>query len=234
MTNSTQETDAMPLTLEAVDQDGAIREAADAVTNDSRADFLRRAVLFGGAFAGGGAAVAALAKPAAAATRNDVAILNFALVLEFLEASFYTEAVKKGELRGRTLEFAKIVAGHERAHVRFLKAALGSAAVAKPRFDFRGTTSSQRKFQKTSIVLEETGVKAYGGQAARIDSDAILKAAVSIYTVEARHAAWIRNIVDRNPAPRAFDTFLTMRQVLAAVAGTGFIVATPPFTGKAG
>ena len=220
------------LTLEQVDQDGAIREAAERVEGDSRADFLRRAVLFGGAFAGGGAAVAALAKPASAASRNDVAILNFALTLEYLEAAFYAEAVRKGALSGRTLEFAQIVAGHERAHVAFLKKALGSAAVARPRFNFRGTTSNAAKFRATAAALEQTGVRAYGGQAANIDADAILKAAVSIFTVEARHAAWIRHILGQAPAPRAFETFLTMGQVLAAVARTGFIVAAPPFTGK--
>ena len=225
--------------LEEIDADGAIAEGADRVSGDSRADFLRKAALAGGGVVGGGALLGTLATNASAATRNDIAILNFALTLEYLEAEFYTRAERGGALRGRTLEFARVVGAHERAHVAFLKKALGRDAVAKPRFNFRGTTQNQTAFQRTAQVLEETGVKAYKGQAPRIDSDAILVAAAKIHSVEARHAAWIRHIRGTLPAPNAFDKPATKAQILAAVRRTGFIVqprrerSGPALTGRA-
>jgi len=224
--------------LEELDRDEAIREAAEAVAGDSRGDFLRRAVIAGGAFAGAGALVGALPSIASAAgiTSRDREILNFALTLEYLEATFYAEALQRGALSGRTLQFAKVVARHEAMHVKALKQALGGAAVAKPRFNFRGATSNQGKFQATAITLEDTGVGAYKGQAPRIQETAYLKAALSIHTVEAHHASWIRHIAGVAPAPVAFDKPLTMQQVLAGVAATHFIVSPPspkppPFTG---
>ncbi|MDQ6748171.1 MAG: ferritin-like domain-containing protein [Candidatus Dormibacteraeota bacterium] len=223
-------------TLDELNPDGAIMEAAEAV-GTSRGDFLRRAVVAGGAFAGAGALMSTLPSLAAAATTRDLEILNFALTLEYLESTFYAEALRKGALSGRTLAFAKVVARHEAEHVKALKGALGSAAVAKPKFNFHGTTSDQGKFQKTAIVLEDTGVCAYKGQAPRIQETAYLKVALSIHTVEAHHASWIRHIAGKVPAPVAFDKPCTMQQVLADVAGTHFIVSaahprpTPSFTG---
>ena len=223
--------------VEELDRDGAIREAADAVIDDSRGDFLRRAVIAGGALGAGGALLGVLPSAASAAlSANDRNILNFALTLEYLESTFYDEALKSRALSGRTLAFAKVVAGHEATHVKTLKSVLGRAAVAKPRFNFHGTTSKQAKFQQTAIALEDTGVGAYKGQAPLIQETAYLKAALSIHSVEARHAAWIRHIVGILPAPVAFDKPLTMKQVLARVAATHFIVASPtpkppPFTG---
>jgi rubrerythrin len=158
------------------------------------------------------------------ATTNDVSILNFALTLEYLETAFYEEAVRKGALEGETLKYAKIARNHERGHVTLLEDALGSAAIKKPKFDFKGTTEDARTFRATAIVLEDTGVQAYAGQAGLLDDAAILTTAVRIHSIEARHAAWIRHIVGKEPAPRAFDTPLTKAQVLAAVGKTGFIV----------
>ena len=219
--------------LEELDCDGAIREAADAVAGDSRGDFLRRSAIAGGAFAGAGALVAALPSVASAAiSGRDRSILNFALTLEYLESTFYNESLKAGALKGPTLAFAKVVAVHEAIHVKTLKKVLGGAAVAKPKFNFQGTTSNQGKFQQTAIALEDTGVAAYKGQAPRIQEVAYLKAALSIHSVEAHHASWIRYIVGERPAPVAFDKPLTMSQVLAIVASTHFIVAKQPsFTG---
>lgn len=237
LSEENQTMSAMP-PLEVLDRDGAIREAAEAVAHDSRGDFLRRAVVAGGAFAGAGALMGMLPSLASALTSRDIEILNFALTLEYLEATFYAEALHRGALSGRTLRFAKVVAGHEATHVKALKHVLGGAAVAKPKFNFHGTTSDQGKFQKTAITLEDTGVCAYKGQAPRIQETAVLKAALSIHTVEAHHASWIRHIAGVVPAPAAFDKPCTMTQVLAAVAGTHFIVGpaakhrtSPSFTG---
>ena len=124
--------------------------------------------------------------------------------------------------------------------MRTLKSVLGASAVAKPRFNFRGTTSNQERFQATAQALEDTGVRAYLGQAANIDSDDLLAVAGTILTVEARHAAWIRHIRGESPAPRAFDRPASRRQILRIVNQTGFIVAAqrrpaarraPSFTG---
>lgn len=219
---------SLDFTLEEVDRDGAIQEAIDKTSGDTRASFLTKATIATGGLVGGGAVLGALASPAAAATKNDVAIANFALTLEYLEAAFYLEAVRMGALRGETLEFARIVGAHERAHVTALKKMLGRAAVAKPQFNFRGTTENQAKFQKTALVLEDTGVAAYKGQAGNIDTKAVLEAALAIHTVEARHASWIRHILGVSPAPVAFDKPKTKQQILQAVAGTRFIASSPP------
>jgi len=227
-----------PLTLDQVDRDGAVREAAEAAAGDTRAAFLVKAGL-GGAL--GGAALLALATgEARAQSRSDVRILNFALTLEYLEAAFYAEAVSMGALDGELALFARVVGAHERAHVRALRQALGSAAVRRPRFNFRGTTEDADAFTATAIALEETGTAAYKGQAANIDADAVLEAALAIHSVEARHTAWIRDIAGLNPAPRGLDRPLTRAQTLRVVARTRFIRparrrggggAAPRFTG---
>ena len=213
------------LTLEEVDADGAIREAIDGVKGDTRAAFLARAGLLGGGAFGGSALLALMADGAQAAGAGDRAILNFALTLEYLEAAFYTEAQEIGALDGELALFARVVGRHERAHVKALRAALGRNAVKRPRFNFRGTTEDVDAFVATATVLEDTGVSAYQGQAPLIRDDKILAAALAIHSVEARHAAWIRDINGDAPAPDAFDPALTKRQVLRAVAGTRFIVA---------
>ena len=102
--------------------------------------------------------------------------------------------------------------------------ALGSAAISQPKFGFGKAVTSSKEFVATAIVLEDTGVRAYKGQAPLIQDPAILKAALSIHSVEANHAAWIRFIAGANPTyTGAFETPLTKAQVLAAVTATGFI-----------
>ena len=211
--------------LEELDADGAIREAADKVDGNTRGAFLRKAGLGAGALVGGGAFFGALPSIASAGVAaSDVAILNFALTLEYLEAAFYAEAVGKGRFAGKIGKFSKIVARHEAAHVAFLKGALGSAAVKKPMFDFKDTTTNRGKFIATAQVLEDTGVAAYLGQVGNIKSKKILGAAGSILPVEARHAGWIRDLNDVPGAPTAFQGAKTKAQILAAVKSTHFIV----------
>ncbi|MDE3130273.1 MAG: ferritin-like domain-containing protein [Acidobacteriota bacterium] len=212
------------LTLEAVDVDGAIQEALDEVEAPNRSAFLKKALVAGGTTAFGGVVFGGLPKLVAAAPSpsQDAAILNFALTLEYLESSFYTEAVANGALSGNALTFAKVVKSHEDAHVAFLKKALGSKAGAKPTFDFKGTTSDQMKFIATSVALEAVGVGAYNGQGQNLTKPT-LAAAAMIVSVEARHNAWIRAIANEVAAPDAFDPLFTKQQTLAKVTATGFI-----------
>ncbi len=215
--------------LEELDRDGAIRELAEEVDGDTRASFLRKAGVGAGAVVGGGTLLGALPAVAGAGiSKPDIAILNFALTLEYLEADFYTEAVKNGKLSGETAKFAQVVAQHERAHVQFLLSVLRGKHVKKPKFNFRDTTSSQAKFQATANVLEDTGVAAYLGQVGNIRNKVILGAAGSILPIEARHAAWIRDIRGGGnpplPAPRPFEAPKSKQKILAAVKATGFIV----------
>jgi len=221
-------------TVEMVDRDGAIAEAAEAVAGDSRADFLRKAGLVagGGLLASGilgglaGRAAAAPPAPAKQAPASDVAILKYALTLEYLEAAFYKEAVASGRIHGAAGAFARKVAKDEATHVAALRQALGAQAEASPRFDFQGTTRSRTKFLETSYALENTGVSAYLGQAGNIRTPSILLTAASIVTVEARHSGAVGELLGRNIAPSgAFDKGKTMDQVLAVVKSTKFIKA---------
>jgi hypothetical protein len=215
------------LKLEDLDRDGAIRETAEKVDPNTRAAFLKKAGLGGAAIVGGGAFMGLMPGIATAGVAaSDVAILNFALTLEYLEADFYAQAKSNnmGNGNGNLTRFVNVVAAHEAAHVSFLKNALGSAAVKKPRFDFKATVTDQKQFQATAQVLEDTGVAAYLGQVGNIKSKKILGAAGSILPVEARHAGWIRDINGVSGAPAAFQGAKTKGQILAAVKGTGFIV----------
>jgi hypothetical protein len=212
------------LSLEAVDADGAIREALDETQEESRSAFLKKALFTGGTLAFGGVLLGGLPKlvTAAPSPSQDAKILNFALLLEYLESGFYTEAVSGGALSGEAASFAKVVRDHENAHVAFLKKALGSKAISKPTFDFQGTTMDQTKFIATSIALEDVGVGAYNGQGQNLTKPT-LAAAATIVSVEARHAAWIRDIAGKSPAPAAFDPLFTKAQTTAKVKATGFV-----------
>ncbi|MGD9570968.1 MAG: ferritin-like domain-containing protein [Thermoleophilia bacterium] len=216
------------ITLEALDADGAIQEAAhrvDPAGTATRSDFFRKAAIGGGALVAGGVVFGGLPALAlgAPSKKQDVAILNYALTLEYLETEFYRQARAGAGLRGETARFARVAGAHEAAHVAAIRKVLGSAAVAKPTFDFGPTVQSQGAFQKTAIAVEDLGVSAYAGQGPRLKQLPVIQAALAIHSVEARHAAWIRSIVGQNPAPAAFDPARNMAQVLK-VAG-GFIAS---------
>jgi hypothetical protein len=213
----------MSLTLEQLDCDGAIRGTVEKATGDTRAAFLGKAVV------GGAALLGALAAPGSAeATANtDVAILNYALTLEYLQAAFYTEAERLGAIRGKLAPIPPQLGAVERAHVTAIKAALGRAAVKRPAFDFHGVTENNSQFLKTAVAFEDLGTAAYKAQAARIKSPALLAAAISIHSVEARHAAWMRFLAGAVPAASAFDEGKPIPEVRSIVASTHFIVAHP-------
>jgi len=162
--------------------------------------------------------------------RSDRAILNFALVLEYLQAAFYTEAERVGALHGPLAEQARVVGSHERAHVAALRAQLGSHAIARPRFDFRGATDSPHSFRSTAVALEDLTVGAYKEQLPRIHSDRYLAAAVAIQSVEGRHAAWIRRLAGFVPAEHAFDEPVSDRRTVRLVNATRFVTLKVPHT----
>jgi hypothetical protein len=216
--------------LIAFDKDGALEEAA-AAAGVSRSDLLRRAAVGGSALLASGAFLGMLAGPAGAvatASASDVAILNYALTLEYLEEAFYSDVQGNNILKGRIATFAEVAGRDEAQHRMFLTKALGSKAVKKPMFDFGSATQSVKAFEKTAVALEDTGVSAYAGQGPRIKDKKILAAALSVHSVEARHSAWIRALVNAPgrqgaPSPRPFDISRSMSQVLDVVKGTGFI-----------
>jgi hypothetical protein len=210
--------------LHAVDVDGAIAEASH-----QRQLALSRRGLLAAAAAGAGALVLGRSEARAASglSANDVGILNYALVLEYLQASFYTEAERSGALSGKTAQAATVVGATERAHVKAFQKLLGSKAVKRPLFDFQGVTEAQQAFLKTAVAFEDLAVAAYKGQAPKLRSSAVLAAAVGIHSVEARHAAWMRELFGVTPAVNAFDKPATKQNINRIVASTHFIVAHP-------
>jgi hypothetical protein len=212
--------------LAAFDPAGAVDEARGCATT-TRGGLLRAAVA-------GGAGLAALVRPvpAEALVRRDVDILNYALALEYLQAAFYTEAERRRALTGDAATAARVVGAVERAHVQALKDVLGREAVKRPFFDFRGTTEDPDAFLRTAVAFEDLGAAAYKGQAPRIRSPRVLAAAISIHSVEARHAAWIRYLAGVLPAADPFDQPKPKPEVLALVASTKFVVGRPRTRGR--
>lgn len=127
-------------------------------------------------------------------------VLNFALTLEYLEAEYYTMGVNSGVVPAAALDIYKTIRDHEQAHVAFLQQALGGDAVAKPTFDFTAggmfqPFSDYPTFLLLSQAFEDLGVRAYKGQAPNLLTNKdVLLAALSIHSVEARHAAEVRRL----------------------------------------
>ncbi len=215
----------LDLSLDQLDRDGALREAASRLP---RGRFLAAA-------AGAAAAFGVAASPARGAVpKSDVAILNYALALEYLQAAFYTETERVGKVAGQAARAVRVVGAVERAHVDAFRKLLGTSAVKRPTFDFRGVTEEQQAFLKTAVAFEDLAVAAYKGQAHLIKSDAVLAAAVAIHSVEARHAAWMRHLFGVRPAASPFDEAKPSAEILKIVRSTNFIVARPKMVGKGG
>jgi len=210
--------------LDRLDVDGALAEACDGLT---RAGFI---VAAGAALAGLAAARPAVAE--AAIPRSDQDVLNYALVLEYLQAAFYTEAERANGLSGRPAKAARVVGAVERAHVKAFRELLGRKAVGRPHFDFQGVTESSKPFLKTAVAFEDLAVAAYKGQARLVRSKAVLASALGIHTVEARHAAWMRYLNGNTPAADAFDLPRNRREINGIVASTEFISDRPRSTSR--
>ena len=149
------------LDLSTLDRDGALREAAAGLPASTRRAFLATAGVGAGAALLGGLGLVA---GASAQTNNDVSILNYALTLEYVQATFYTEAEHMGALKGVAARAAAQIGSVERAHVTALRNALGSKAVARPSFDFGNTVTDGDAFLRTAVAFEDLATAAYKGQ----------------------------------------------------------------------
>lgn len=208
-----------------------------------------------------GVATVATTVPAQAQAISDSDIVNFALNLEYLEAEYYLRAVTgQGLAAGDTTglgtlgtvtggsavpfktqqyaSFAAALAIDEQAHVKFFRAALGSAAVARPAINFTqafttlavaaglitaGQTfnpfADEISFLVGAFVFEDVGVTAYGGAAALIADKSILSYAASILAVEAYHAGALRANLYNIGGGNAIQKISDLRGALSTAAG---------------
>lgn len=136
------------------------------------------------------------------AANNDV--LNFALTLEYLERNFYQIGMDTdGLIPEADRAVFQTILNHETTHVEFFKGALGDMAVAEPTFDFSGgpggfnldTFTNYQTFLALSQGFEDTGVRAFKGQAGALANDnTLLTFALQVHSVEARHASQVRRM----------------------------------------
>lgn len=135
---------------------------------------------------------------------DDIGILNFALLLEELEAAFYAAVVRSGKITDpEELEYVRTLGIHEATHVTFLREVLADDVLFQSRdisFNPSGLAallSSRDTILNTAVALEDTGVHAYNGAGPSLTNPTFLLAAGSIVSVEGRHAAGIRALLGR-------------------------------------
>jgi hypothetical protein len=219
------------LTLEELDGDGALQESIAAMYGDSRAEFLRKAVI------GGSALLAALAAPPIvqgdSIKLDDVRIFQYALNFEYLQATFYTQTEQAGtvaKMEPAKAVWARTLGAHERAHVQIIKKVLGKDATKKPFFNFHGNTETEERFTKTAVAMEDLTTALLTGVTPALKSRGLVAAAFSLLTVEARHAAWARHLSGIVPVADSFDRAKPVREVDRIVASTRFISTLVPKT----
>jgi rubrerythrin len=151
--------------------------------------------------------------------KGDLGILGYALTLEYLETQFYADAAKSGKLSGKVLAVAKEFGSEEAEHVKALEATikkLGGKLPAKPKAKF--PLKDQKSILNLAATVENLGANAYLGQAGNIKNKEVLAAALSIHTIEARHASVLNTVTGMDITPDgAFAKPATADEVLKAV-----------------
>ncbi len=200
----------------------------------------RRGFLSGSAKVVGGGALALglAATPRLAAAQNatpmaeedfedDIDVLNFALTLEHLEATFYRQGLGEDgfdeadfgqdPLGNSIFDFLVDIRDHEADHVETLTSVitdLGGEPVEEAEYDFGDALADPAVFLATAQALENTGVSAYDYAGAAISDPELLTAAGTIAAVEARHASYLNFVNGTLPFPAAFETPLSRDEVL--------------------
>ncbi len=128
---------------------------------------------------------------------SDLEIVNFALTLEYLEADFYDQALDSGLLMGELRELAVAFGETEQAHVEALEAVASQLGepVDPPRTDFAEALVGLDPLLMALAQVENVGAAAYLGAAPSIQDRELLAAALSIHSVEARHAAALNELI---------------------------------------
>ncbi len=150
---------------------------------------------------------------------GDKGVLNYAYTLEQLEAAFFTMAVNNQSfmngLTSADRRFFTEIRNHEVVHVEFFKAVLGNDAIPDLKFNFSSINFSNRnQVLRTASMFEDLGVAAYNGAGKYLSNPANLLLAGKIVSVEARHAAYFREILDNydpgsgNPVSFAGDDII--------------------------
>lgn len=136
---------------------------------------------------------------------DDIGILNFALLLEELEAAFYAGVLKSRKIsNGKELEYMRVLGAQETAHVKFLRQVLGKDVLFKTSdlsFNSPGLAAvmtDRNTILNTAVALEDVGVHAYNGAGTSLTNPTYLLAAGSIVSVEARHTAGVRALLGRS------------------------------------
>ncbi|HEY4917325.1 MAG TPA: ferritin-like domain-containing protein [Solirubrobacteraceae bacterium] len=165
------------------------------------------------------AAASTATSTTASATTGDIAILNYALTLEYLEREFYAKVVASGLFSGKVGSLIKEFGSQEATHVEALKGAvskMGGTPAANPNGKFPITSATQ--VAGLAYTVENLGAAAYLGQAGNIQSPEVLATALAIHSVEARHAATLGTLVKKSLTPDGpFAKPDDMSMVLAAV-----------------
>jgi rubrerythrin len=151
--------------------------------------------------------------------KGDIGILNYALTLEYLEAGFYAKVAKSGLFKGAELAVLKKFGEEEQEHVEALTATvkkLGGKPAPEPKAEF--PLKSAKSVAELAGTVENLGAAAYLGQAGNIKSPEVLAAALSIHSVEARHAATLNTLLKMSITPDgAFAVPADVPTVLKAV-----------------
>jgi hypothetical protein len=219
----------------------ALGPEAPAAAGETRLHFLRGAARAGGATLAGGGLLGALAPGALAAGaglppadefgRGDIGILNFLLMLEYLEQTFYDRVVELFEKHRPNwdfyhVEFLARAQLDEGAHADFLRSLLRRHAIKRPQFNLTKVTTDQGQFTTTAYALENLVCHAYLGQLPNIQRASYLSAVASLLAVDGRHAGVVSLVAGHwFPGLRNgwHDTPFSAAEVLAGVRQLGFL-----------